>query len=238
METALAQFGAICRCGVSIALENSFWKNTFEYSCGAHGSRPCIFSSPPHPKLTKQIPPPGFNPDKTFIFSDIDYMGTMYPLVCKVAKKITFNQAQGALGLDKSANLGKVMHTAVQAAPSFPECFPHIFGQRKDVRCLIPQAIDQDPFFRITRDIAPKLGLQKPVCVHSMFFPALQGHGTKMSSSADTPSTIFVTDTPEMIKKKVGLFLGECLLGRFTFFRLQTISVKPQSSGVLKSAGH
>jgi hypothetical protein len=26
--------------------------------------------------------------------------------------------------------------------------FPHIFGNRKDVRCLIPCAIDQDPYFR------------------------------------------------------------------------------------------
>jgi tryptophanyl-tRNA synthetase len=36
----------------------------------------------------------------------------------------------------------------VQAAPSFPCVFPHIFGDRRDVRCLIPCAIDQDPYFR------------------------------------------------------------------------------------------
>lgn len=145
----------------------------------------------------------GFNPETTFIFTDFDYMGTMYPLVASIAKKIPFNQARGALGIDESANLGKCFHTAVQAAPSFPECFPHIFGGRKDVRCLIPQAIDQDPFFRITRDIAPRLGLMKPALIHSKFFPALQGHKTKMSSSASTPSTIFVTDTPKDIESKI-----------------------------------
>lgn len=30
-----------------------------------------------------------------------------------------------------------------QAAPSFPDTFPHMFGKRKDIRCLIPCAIDQ-----------------------------------------------------------------------------------------------
>lgn len=32
---------------------------------------------------------------------------------------------------------------AVQAAPSFSSTFPDIFGDNKDVRCLIPCAIDQ-----------------------------------------------------------------------------------------------
>lgn len=38
-----------------------------------------------------------------------------------------------------------------QAAPSFPTSFPHMFGRRTDIRCLIPCAIDQDPYFRMTR---------------------------------------------------------------------------------------
>ena len=32
---------------------------------------------------------------------------------------------------------------AVQAAPSFSQCFPVVLGGRKDMFCLIPQAIDQ-----------------------------------------------------------------------------------------------
>jgi tryptophanyl-tRNA synthetase len=31
----------------------------------------------------------------------------------------------------------------VQAAPSFPDTFPHMFGEGKKLRCLIPCAIDQ-----------------------------------------------------------------------------------------------
>ena len=93
----------------------------------------------------------------------------------------------------------------MQAAPSFPSSFPHIFGSRVDVPCLIPCAIDQDPYFRMTRDVAPRLGFKKPALIHSKFFPALQGSDSKMSAS-DESSAIFCTDTPKQIKEKVNKY--------------------------------
>ena len=54
-----------------------------------------------------------------------------------------------------------------------------------------------------TRDVAPRLGWKKPALLHSKFFPALTGSKTKMSAS-DASTTIYVSDTPEMIKSKVG----------------------------------
>jgi len=81
-----------------------------------------------------------------------------------------------------------------------------MFGNNNDIRCLIPCAIDQDPYFRMTRDVAPRLGFEKPALIHSKFFPALQGHQTKMSSSADTPTTIFVSDTNKQIKEKINKY--------------------------------
>lgn len=70
----------------------------------------------------------------------------------------------------------------------------------------------QDPFFRLTRDIAERIGYLKPTLLHSKFFPALQGAGTKMSSS-DPNSAIFVTDSKEDITRKVKqhAFSGGCL---------------------------
>jgi len=35
---------------------------------------------------------------------------------------------------------------AVQATPSFSNSFPQIFGEQDDIPCLIPCAIDQDPY--------------------------------------------------------------------------------------------
>jgi len=72
----------------------------------------------------------------------------------------------------------------------------------KSVPCLIPCAIDQDPYFRMTRDIAKPLGWLKPALIHSKFFPALQGADSKMSASEES-SAIFCTDSPAKIKEKV-----------------------------------
>eukprot|EP00931_Biecheleriopsis_adriatica_P102111 TRINITY_DN77135_c0_g1_i1.p1 TRINITY_DN77135_c0_g1~~TRINITY_DN77135_c0_g1_i1.p1 ORF type:complete len:436 (-),score=89.96 TRINITY_DN77135_c0_g1_i1:176-1483(-) len=148
----------------------------------------------------------GFCPDKTFIFTDTGYMGTMYPVVAKAAKMITFNQCHAVLGDNIMANIGRVFYPSIQAAPAFPGSFPMMFGTRKDIRCLIPQGIDQDPFFRLCRSIAPRMGESKPACIHCKFFPAMEGPNSKMSSSSTAPSTIFMTDTPKLIAKKVNKY--------------------------------
>lgn len=145
----------------------------------------------------------GFKEDSTFIFSDLDYIGHMYPNICKIRKKVTFNQARGVFGFDNHTNIGCIGFPAVQAAPSFSSSFPTALSGAKNMLCLIPQAIDQDPYFRLTRDVAPRLGYEKPALIHSKFFPSLQGPKTKMSASSKS-STIYVTDTPKQIKKKVG----------------------------------
>lgn len=146
----------------------------------------------------------GFDPKKTFIFSNFDFMGrcpAMYQNIIRIQKCVTFNQVKGIFGFGDSDVIGKIGFPAAQAAPSFSSTFPFIFGDKK-VPVLIPCAIDQDPYFRMTRDVAPRLGFPKPALLHSTFFPALQGAKTKMSAS-DENSAIFLTDTPKQIKTKV-----------------------------------
>ncbi|RLE77056.1 MAG: tryptophan--tRNA ligase, partial [Thermoprotei archaeon] len=76
---------------------------------------------------------------------------------------------------------------------------PTLFERR---RCLIPYGIDQDPYFRVQRDIAPKLGYYKAAGVMSKFIPGLEGIESKMSASK--PETaIFLSDPPEVAAKKV-----------------------------------
>ncbi|KAL6478134.1 hypothetical protein MHYP_G00139690 [Metynnis hypsauchen] len=147
----------------------------------------------------------GFDVNKTFIFSDLDYLGTsssFYRNMVKIQKHVTFNQVKGIFGFTDSDCIGKISFPAIQAAPSFSSSFPQIFNDRKDLQCLIPCAIDQDPYFRMTRDVAPRIGYPKPALLHSTFFPALQGAQTKMSAS-DPNSSIFLTDTPKQIKNKI-----------------------------------
>lgn len=71
---------------------------------------------------------------------------------------------------------------------------------------LIPCAIDQDPYFRLTREVADKLHYAKPSMVHMRFLDALQGPGSKMSAS-DLTSAIFLNDTPKSIKNKINKFV-------------------------------
>eukprot|EP01102_Stenamoeba_stenopodia_P005777 TRINITY_DN16506_c0_g1_i1.p1 TRINITY_DN16506_c0_g1~~TRINITY_DN16506_c0_g1_i1.p1 ORF type:complete len:437 (+),score=137.74 TRINITY_DN16506_c0_g1_i1:104-1312(+) len=144
----------------------------------------------------------GFDVNKTFIFSNFEYVGHMYPNIVRIEKAVTASQVKGIFGFTSSDNIGKYSFPAIQAAPSFSSSFPHIFGAKSNVFCLIPCAIDQDPYFRMTRDVAPRLGWEKPALIHSKFFPALQGAQTKMSAS-DENSAIFLTDTHEQIKNKI-----------------------------------
>lgn len=147
----------------------------------------------------------GFDLEKTFIFNDTEYIQHLYPNVIRVQKHVNFNQIKGIFGFNESDAVGKFAFPAVQAAPAFSSSFPHIFGTRKTVPCLIPAAIDQDPYFRMTRDIAQKLKYSKPASIYSTFFPALQGKKTKMSSS-DPNSGITLVDTMSEIKKKVNKY--------------------------------
>merc|ERR1712151_189349 len=116
--------------------------------------------------------------------------------------------ARAAFGFQGDSNIGQSAFPAVQAAPSFPSSFKVPLKGQDSMCCLIPCAIDQDPYFRLTRDIAHKLVPAahplkgKPALIHSKFFPPLQGAMGKMSAS-DTSSAVFLTDTEKEIDVKI-----------------------------------
>lgn len=148
----------------------------------------------------------GFDITKTFIFSDFDYVGgSFYENMVRVAKCVTYNKVVGIFGFTGEDHIGKISFPPIQAVPSFPSSFPHLFSGKDSLRCLIPCAIDQDPYFRMTRDVAPRLGYNKPALIESTFFPALQGETGKMSSS-DPNSAIYVTDSGKDIKNKINRY--------------------------------
>ncbi|BEJ12911.1 hypothetical protein CspHIS471_0300850 [Cutaneotrichosporon sp. HIS471] len=145
----------------------------------------------------------GFIPEKTFIFSNLDYVGKeFYRNVVLMAKTMTVNQSKGVFGFTDNDNVGMLHFAAIQSTPSFCNSFPQIFGSRTDIPCLIPCAIDQDPYFLVCRDAADRLKYKKPALLHAKFLPALQGAGTKMSAS-NPNSNITLTDPPSTIKNKI-----------------------------------
>jgi len=141
----------------------------------------------------------GFDPKKTFIFVDTDYAKTLYKIAIQVAKKVTASTARAVFGFTNETNIGMYLWPALQAAPCF---LPSILKGKK-IRTLIPAAIDQDPYWRIVRDVAPKLGYPKTAAIHNVFLPALVGPQGKMSTSEGTQATIFTTDDEDTVKRKV-----------------------------------
>ncbi len=138
----------------------------------------------------------GFDPDKTFIFKDSEYVKNVYPLLMKISKKVTFSTTKAVFGFTNETNIGSIFYPAYQVVPTFFE---------KNRRCLIPNAIDQDPYWRIQRDIAESLGFKKTAAVHSKFLPPLTGIEGKMSASvADT--AIWLTDDEKTVAKKVNKY--------------------------------
>jgi tryptophanyl-tRNA synthetase len=139
----------------------------------------------------------GFDPKKTFLFSDLDLAGTLYQNALKIAKKITYSTIKATFGLDNSSNIGQIFYTSIQTVPAIIKSLI----EEKNVPCLIPHAVDQDPHFRLSRDVLPKLGYYKPASIQCIFLPSLQ-QGGKMSASIEN-TAIFTQDSPQDVKIKV-----------------------------------
>jgi tryptophanyl-tRNA synthetase len=139
----------------------------------------------------------GFNPNKTKIIIDTKHINYLYPLSIEIAKRITFSTAKAVFGFSSSSNIGMIGFPPIQSAP----CFLPSVIEKKLTPVLIPAAIDQDPYWRITRDIAEKIGYYKPAQIHSKFIPGLTSNEKMSSSKPET--ALFTIDEPEEIEKKV-----------------------------------
>ena len=139
----------------------------------------------------------GFKPENTFIIYDVKDIHLLYDIALKVAKRTTYSTARATFGFQDSTNIGWIFWPAIQAVP----CFLHAKLTGENVPALIPAAIDQDPFWRIARDIAPKLGYYKPAQIHCRFLPGL-GTGGKMSAS-EPETAIYTIDQPDVVKRKI-----------------------------------
>jgi tryptophanyl-tRNA synthetase len=139
----------------------------------------------------------GFDPVKTKIIIDTKHINYLYPLSIEIAKRITFSTAKAVFGFSNSSNIGMIGFPPIQSAP----CFLPSLIEKRLTPVLIPAAIDQDPYWRITRDVAEKIGYYKPAQIHSKFIPGLINNEKMSSSKPET--ALFTIDEPEKIEKKV-----------------------------------
>lgn len=139
----------------------------------------------------------GFNKSKTKIIVNSKHIKHLYSTSLEIAKRITYSTAKSIFGFTNSTNIGMIGFPPLQGVP----CFLPSIIEGRPTPVLIPAAIDQDPYWRLTRDIAEKIGFYKPAQIHSKFLPSLQTVG-KMSSS-DPETAIFTTDDLDVIEKKI-----------------------------------
>lgn len=137
----------------------------------------------------------GFKPDTTKIIVDTRDIRHLYRIALKVSKRVTYSTAKAVFGFSNSTNIGSIFYTSIQSAPAFLESDL----QGTNVPCLIPCGIDQDPHFRVTRDVAPLLGYFKPALIHGKMLPGLSGG--KMSSTGQ--AAIYTTDSDADVRKKI-----------------------------------
>ncbi len=141
----------------------------------------------------------GFDSKKTFIFEDFVYTD-IYRYAAQIAKKMTYSTAKAAFGLTPEKNIGWTFYPAMQVAHIL---FPQFY--RGKHLTLVPIGIDQDPFVRLTRDIAEHSDFNfiKPGALHAKFLPSLTGD-SKMSSSIG--KSIYLEDSENEVKNKINKY--------------------------------
>ncbi|HTT73891.1 MAG TPA: tryptophan--tRNA ligase [Thermoplasmata archaeon] len=167
----------------------------------------------------------GFDPKRTHVFFDSRSIAALYPLAIRVARRIPYSTVRATFGFEPSQNIGLVFYTALQSVP----CFWPSWAEGRSVPCLIPCGIDQDPHFRLTRDIAEGLGYPKPALVHSQMVPGLLGDAAMSTSGNAADNALFLNDPPPEVGRKVrNAFTG----GRATVEEQRRLGAVPEICSV------
>lgn len=156
-----------------------------------------------------------FNSKNTFIFSNRKYRleSNDFELQATYMKNlVSINDIKKIFGFNDLDTMSVYEWPFYQAAASFSDSYKNLLydNSYKNIKynCLIPHAIDQDPYFRLTRDICAKLNQPKPSNIMCKFIPPLTSNSGKMSSSSFSNMSInmnciFLNDSRSLIKKKI-----------------------------------
>jgi tryptophanyl-tRNA synthetase len=139
----------------------------------------------------------GFDPEKTHIFISTQ-TPKIYELAMTLSAKLTVSTLNAIFGFNASTPPGQVFYGVVQMAhillPQIKE-----FGGPKPV--VVPIGIDQDPYMRLSRDVAERAGMVKPSSTYHKFMHGLRGG--KMSGSKPE-SCVYMDDDEDAAREKIG----------------------------------
>ncbi|MFH1971845.1 MAG: tryptophan--tRNA ligase [archaeon] len=136
----------------------------------------------------------GLKPAKTKFYFQSNGSSEYNNLSKFVSKKTTYNELKSIYG-DISPE--KMVSTFTQVADILS---PQLDGPKP---VIVPVGVDQLPHISLTRDIANRMKLIPPSATFHKLMPGLKGG--KLSSS-DPSSAIFLTDSPNEIKKRINKY--------------------------------
>lgn len=170
----------------------------------------------------KDIIAVGFDPDRTYVFSNFNEIGRGNPglwrNVVEMNEYTGVNVVRSAFGLNSQkvirdeesgeykvsatpCSVGQMAWPVFQSVPIFSNSFDFIF-KGAEASCLVSMAVDQAPYFRLADDFCEHRKSQKCGQIHSEFLVGLGGIDSKMSTTEGV-QPIFLTDTPEEVKGKI-----------------------------------
>jgi tryptophanyl-tRNA synthetase len=118
-------------------------------------------------KLAKELLAYGFDPKKTYIIID-QIFTNIYNLAIKLSTHATMSEIKATYGYTMEDNPGLFFYPTIQAAHIL---YPQEKFGIKNV--LVPIGPDEDAHLRICRDIASRIGYNKPAVLHIRFLPGL-----------------------------------------------------------------
>lgn len=113
-----------------------------------------------------------------------------YGLIVRMMSLVSIHTLDSIFGSKRS--VGDYFYPLIQILPCM------VAG----ARCIVVAGVDQDPFFRLARDIARRLGFPPPIILYTRSVPGLDG-SDKMSTSVPESMPIYLSDTPAEITAKV-----------------------------------
>lgn len=134
----------------------------------------------------------GFSEDNTIFRVNSDGItGEEYNILIQLMNLLSVNLLNNVFGEKKI--LGEYFYPALQIMPCF--LYP-------TKRCVVVAGFDQDPFFRLTSDLARHLNLPKPIVLYTKNIPGLDS-SDKMTTSNPSSVPIFLSDSFDVILQKV-----------------------------------
>jgi tryptophanyl-tRNA synthetase len=134
----------------------------------------------------------GFNDNNTeFHINSKGMTKEFYEIFMQLVSLRNVNHMDNLFG--EKTNIGEYFYPFIQIAPCF---------LKKNSQCIVIAGKDQDPFFRLARDLAKRLNFNPPIIIYVKSVMGLDGND-KMSTSVPSSLPIFIDDNEKTIKDKI-----------------------------------